>query len=547
MQDSLIGQHIDGYTIRALLGSGGMAQVYRAYDPRLDREVALKVLSAAMQRQPAFAERFQKEARTLASFQHPGIVQIYTIGSLQGRSYLAQELLVGPTLDQELAAARAQGTYLASDRVIPLLEEVASALDYAHARGIIHRDLKPNNLMRNAQGRMVLMDFGIAKAIVGAEKLTQTGMVLGTPQYLAPEQAQGRDLTAATDIYALGVILFEILTGRVPFDDPSALVVALAHLREPPPALRTLRPDLPPAVEAVVLQALAKAPEARFASAGALATAFQAAWQAPVAAINTMSTTATPVPAAAHDAARARAGVHAQRTAINPALADQARQARATPLATPPPLLPPGAPPLPVHQAPARRTSRTGLIAAGLIAAGLALLVAAFLLLRPAGGDSASSTATTVTTPPATLMAVAPTASTIVPPATAIPALPPTELPVISPTDAPISVPTAIPPTDAPISVPTTAPPPSQAPFVLFRAVLADAAASGLVDAETAAGLNTILADLEASIAAGDTKDTKKNAKDLEKAIDTAERKDTLDAGVADDLRGILGDLDADD
>jgi serine/threonine protein kinase len=339
MDDPLLGQQLGPYTIQSLLGRGGMAQVYQALDTALDRPVAIKILAPALRQQTAIADRMLQEGRVLASFQHPGIVQIYNLGTHENLPYLVQELLPGPTLEDELTAVHRAGRFLDAAAVQAVIGAVASALDYAHQRGIIHRDLKPSNLMRNAYGQLVLMDFGIAKGVSGTEKLTQTGMVLGTPHYLAPEQAQGGALTPAVDIYALGIILYEILTGAVPFDDPTPLVVALAHVQRTPPPLAAQRPDLPPAVAAVVERALAKDPAARFATAGDLAAALAAAWTVPDPSIHTRPTTVIPaVPAPAPDPYQTVA-IHQHPTVVEPALAAQAATVRPPVLPTPSPAI----------------------------------------------------------------------------------------------------------------------------------------------------------------------------------------------------------------
>jgi serine/threonine-protein kinase len=337
MDDPLLGQQLGPYTIQSLLGRGGMARVYQALDTALDRPVAIKILAPTLRHQITIADRMLQEGRVLASFQHPGIVQIYNLGTHQGLPYLVQELLPGPTLEDELTATNRIGRFLDAAAIQSVISSVASALDYAHQRGIIHRDLKPSNLMRNAYGQLILMDFGIAKGVSGTEKLTQTGMVLGTPHYLAPEQAQGGVLTPAVDIYALGIILYEILTGSVPFDDPTPLVVALAHVQRTPPPLAAQRPDLPPAVAAVVERALAKDPPARFATAGDLAAALAAAWTPPAPSIHTRPTTVTPaVPAPVPDPYQTVA-IHQHPTVIDPALAAQAATVR-SPIPLPQPM-----------------------------------------------------------------------------------------------------------------------------------------------------------------------------------------------------------------
>jgi serine/threonine-protein kinase len=235
-----------------------------------------------MQQQADFGERFRHEARILAGLRHPNIVQVYDYGEHEDHSFIVQQLQSGPTLEQELAALAAQGCLMERSAVVQIMLQLADALDYAHSRGLIHRDLKPSNIIRNERGDVVVTDFGIAKTLTAALTKTQTGFVLGTPAYVSPEQARGStSLSAASDIYALGVILFELLTGQVPFSDPQPMEVLLGHIQQQPPSPRSLRPTLPPAVEHVVLRALAKDPADRYASAGALARALLAAWPAP--------------------------------------------------------------------------------------------------------------------------------------------------------------------------------------------------------------------------------------------------------------------------
>src|SRR5215213_6572264 len=274
---SLIGTQLGGYDIRALLGSGGMASVYKGYDSALDREVAIKVISTADQ--PAdFVSRFQREARLAASLRHANIVQIYHFGGQQNIVYMVQELLPGPTLEQHMRAAGRRR--VASDRVLTIIEQLASSLDYAHSQGVIHRDIKPSNALYNANSQLVLTDFGIARSITDpGQATTGPGIVMGTPGYLAPEQAiSSVALTPACDIYALGALLFELLTGRLPFEADTAMGVILKHLYDQPPRPSTLRPDLPSVLDAVVLRAMQKEPAERYPSAGALAKALRAAW-----------------------------------------------------------------------------------------------------------------------------------------------------------------------------------------------------------------------------------------------------------------------------
>ncbi len=282
--NDLSGTTIGTYQLLELLGKGGMATVYRAYQTNVGREVAMKILSPDLAGEPEFISRFQHEARLVAGLQHPNIVAIHDFGRVGPYTYLVMGLMEGGSLDRLLSGGR-----LSTDRVIQLTGQIASALDYAHARGIVHRDLKPTNVLLDISGNACLTDFGIAKLVSGDQitGLTAAGTVMGTPTYMAPEQWRSERVDARTDIYALGVIIFQMLAGRVPFASETPHGLMYQHLNAPPPPLRAIRPDLPLAVEPVIRKALAKNPQDRPASAGELARDLENALHFPDAAAYT--------------------------------------------------------------------------------------------------------------------------------------------------------------------------------------------------------------------------------------------------------------------
>jgi tRNA A-37 threonylcarbamoyl transferase component Bud32 len=256
------------YLVGDRLGEGGDATVYRAEDRHLQRTVAIKFLRPELRADPAFVARFEREARSAAQLNHPHIVPVYDYGEAAGTYYLVMEYLAGG----DLRARLRRGTPLPLDFALRLAAEVAEALGAAHALGIVHRDIKPANILLTDDEHAKVTDFGIAK-ILALPALTATAALLGTPHYLAPEQATGDPITPATDVYALGVVLFEMLAGQRPFEGESFIQVAMQHLHVPPPALEALNPAVPPAVAALVARALAKDPAARFADGAAFAAA----------------------------------------------------------------------------------------------------------------------------------------------------------------------------------------------------------------------------------------------------------------------------------
>ena len=261
---------IDGrYVLVERIGSGGMADVWRATDTDLGRDVAIKVLHENFSRDKEFVERFRREASSAAGLQHPNVVAVYDRGSYEDTYYIAMELIEGSPLRDLINRG------LESGEAVEVTRQVLAAAGFAHSKGIVHRDLKPMNVLIDLEGRIRVTDFGIARA--GNSEITQTGSVMGTAQYLSPEQAQGMEVTAATDIYSIGVMLFEMLTGRVPFDGDNAVAIAMKQVSADPQTPSLVNPKVSPALDAVVLKALAKDPAARYASAAEMTAALDAA------------------------------------------------------------------------------------------------------------------------------------------------------------------------------------------------------------------------------------------------------------------------------
>ena len=262
------GETFGAYRILEPLGRGGMASVYKAYEAALDRYVALKVLPGEFLHDETFAERFRREAKVVARLEHPNIIPIHAFGIEGGIPWMAMRLISGGPLSSLLRAGR-----LPHERIITILRGVADALDYAHGKGVVHRDVKPQNILLDEAERVYLADFGIAKMVEGSGALTQTGMITGTPQYMAPEQATGQPVDQRVDIYALGVVAYEMLTGRVPFAADTPVAVLMKHVTEPmpiPPAS-----TVPEPLVRALLKGMAKKPEERWASAGAFVRALE--------------------------------------------------------------------------------------------------------------------------------------------------------------------------------------------------------------------------------------------------------------------------------
>jgi serine/threonine-protein kinase len=262
----------DRYELEELCGSGGMSSVFRARDLQLDRSVAIKILHERYVDDPEYVERFRREARAVARLSHPNIVTVIDRGEDEGRQYIVFEHVDGENL-KELVVRSGR---LPVRRAVELALSVADGLSFAHEHGLVHRDVKPQNVLLSREGDVKVTDFGIARSLDVEHGVTQTGTVLGTGEYLAPEQASGKPVSPATDVYSLGVVLWELLVGDVPFSGENFVAVALRHVNEPPPSLRQLRPDVPPRLAAAVERALAKDPAQRFSSMAVLASELRA-------------------------------------------------------------------------------------------------------------------------------------------------------------------------------------------------------------------------------------------------------------------------------
>ena len=266
------GQMLGPYRIITQIGKGGMANVYKAYQPSVDRYVAIKVLPSQLAESQEFATRFHQEARIIAKLEHPHILPVFDYGESDGVAYFVMRYLDAGTLRDKMEAKRP----LPLNEIDRIFTQLADALSYAHSFGIIHRDLKPANALIDSHGNIFLTDFGIARLLESASpRLTQTDAIMGTPAYISPEQAQGQDVDQRSDIYSLGIILYEMVTGGVPFVADTPLAVLFKHISDPLPLPSLVKPDIPPSIEKVILKALAKDPKDRFSSADE----FVAAWK----------------------------------------------------------------------------------------------------------------------------------------------------------------------------------------------------------------------------------------------------------------------------
>ncbi|MEZ4590298.1 MAG: protein kinase [Chloroflexota bacterium] len=270
-----MGSTVGSYQIEEKLGQGGMATVYKAYHERLDRHVAIKVLHAVFKDDDSFLRRFTREAQVVARLEHPNIVPVYDFAEHEGYPYLVMRFVQGETLKEKLS----QGT-LSTKEMIRITSRVADGLDHAHKQGVLHRDIKPSNILLTQGGGVFIADFGLARITQSGESTMSQDMIMGTPQYISPEQAKGNvDLDGRTDIYSFGIILYEMVTGRVPFASDTGYSVIHSQIFDPPPLPSSLNDKISPALEMVLLKVLSKDPADRYATAGEFVAAFKTALQ----------------------------------------------------------------------------------------------------------------------------------------------------------------------------------------------------------------------------------------------------------------------------
>ncbi|MGW8225866.1 MAG: serine/threonine protein kinase [Anaerolineales bacterium] len=367
-----IGKSLAGrYKIEELMGQGGMSAVYKANDPNLKRVVAIKLIHEHLSSDPGFVSRFEEEAAAVAQLRHPNIVQVFDFNVEDGTYYMVMEFIPGETLQAQLKRLNEVGRTMQIEDVVEYMIDTCEASDYAHDRGLIHRDIKPANIMLSVQKQAILMDFGIAK-IIGGQQHTATGAVVGTAQYMSPEQIKGEQLDRRSDIYSLGVTLFEMVSGHPPYEADSAMTLMMMHINDPVPDVKQLNPDIPPKLVDVINKALAKSKEDRFQTAGEMAGALRGVMglpsEVPPAAAAAAAVDATvieealpdieepepeasqPADATVVEAAVVAGATQAAQQAAQPEVQPEVQQGTAEPVSQPPPS-PPTTPPPPTTEA----------------------------------------------------------------------------------------------------------------------------------------------------------------------------------------------------
>ena len=375
--EDLSGRSFGVYRIVEPLGRGGMASVYKAYQPAVDRHVALKVLPSHLAQDPEFLARFEQEAKVLAKLQHPHILPVHDFGESDGFTYIVMPFIKTGTL-----AAVLTGQPLGFDQIKRVITQVGDALDCAHAQGLVHRDVKPSNILLDERGNCLLADFGIAKILEGADTLTATGSLIGTPQYMSPEQGMGKPIDGRSDIYSLGVVLYEMATGQVPFEAETPLAVVVKHIRDPLPVPSRVNPDIPEPLQRMIFRAMHKEPSERFPTASAMVEAMSTMTVAPPQPAELTATVpiggVPPLPTAATDGSRGvddvTVPIAVRDGAAKPAMAQDAAATTATPVAC--------------SDQPAVATGETSGMRRPVAIGAAALVVLALLFFFMRGGDS---------------------------------------------------------------------------------------------------------------------------------------------------------------
>lgn len=488
--EDLSGRVFGVYRVVGPLGAGGMASVYKAYQPAVDRHVALKILPSHLASDPEFLARFRQEAKLLANLQHPHILPVHDFGESDGFTYI-----VMPFIETGTLAAALTGGPLEFDMIKRVITQVGDALDCAHAQGLVHRDVKPSNILLDERGNCLLADFGIAKILEGSDTLTATGGLVGTPLYMSPEQGLGQELDGRSDIYSLGVVLYEMATERVPYEAETPVAVVVKHIHDPLPVPSDVNPEIPEALQRMIFRSMHKEPSERFATAGAMAEAMSrlsADDMTPAAALASAETlpigAVPPLPDEA-----------ANRTMTAVRSTDAAPGTDPSTLTVTPSVPPPAPAPA---EAPPRRWAAALTVVAAVAVVLLFVLYWSGLDREPAPGtrpDATSADADPTGDPgtDARLLPPAPDAPTPVPADPAETMTTPSEPPPVSSSGSPLPASsTAAPPPPSAGPAPTD-PAPATAGIAGRRPGAPPASAAAQLDAETAARETALLAALE--------------------------------------------------